>query len=141
MKLLQIDDLPVLDAKKSVKLIVTEEDVKGGNPKKPNTCAVAKACMRQMHVKEVRVHLGRVYVRSNNLNWQRFITSRAMRTEVIAFDRGGRFAPGEYILKKITPAAATGKQQGSDKKTKKRSKSKGIRRAYHVVTDVRVGPA
>jgi len=141
MKVMQIDDLPIIDAKKAVKLIITEQDVAGGNPKKPSTCAVAKACARQMHVKEVRVHLGRVYVRTNNLNWQRFITSRAMRTEIIAFDRGGRFSPGEYTLEKVQPSKTAAMRRGEIRKRKKPAVPGKKRRGYHVVTDVRVGPA
>lgn len=143
-----IDDLPILDAKKSIKLIVTAKTVAGSNPKKPDTCALAQACLARPGVKEVRIHLSRAYVRSNDLNWQRYFVSPQLRTEIVAFDRGGKFAPGEYTLSKIRSSKTLGKRTGSKKlkhetyaERKKRESRRGKPRPYHVVTDVRSGPA
>lgn len=141
-----IDGLPIFDAKKPIQLHITKEDISGADKKKPNSCAVAKACSRQLHAKEVRVHLGRVYVRTNNTNWQRFITPKPMRTEIIAFDRGGKFMPDTYHLAAPHPTAkASGKRQGGKDKPKIAKRVSGgkkkTRQVKHIVQDVRTGAA
>lgn len=141
MALKAIDGLPILDAKKPLVLKINENDINKADRKEPADCAVARACRRDLHVKEVRVHLGRVYLRQNAGNWLRYMTPRALRSEIIAFDRGGAFAPGEFTLSAPSPAKKTGKAQGSKtNKTRRGGKGKS-RRPPHVVTDVRTGPA
>lgn len=141
MPLNNIDGLPIMDAKKPVTLIINKNDVAKANPKEPADCAVARACRRELHVKEVRVHLGRVYLRQNEGNWLRYMTPRYLRSEIIAFDRGGSFAPGEYTLSAPQPShRATGKRHGSKPKPKN-GKAAKKRRSPHIVTDVRQGVA
>ncbi len=140
MKLKSIDGKPVFDGKKPLILHINKNDVEKADPKEPADCAVARACRRDLHAKEARVHLARVYVRMNEGNWVRYRTPKSLRTEIIAFDRGGTFAPGEYQLHPVPPsdiALRTGKRKRAPSKNrtgKKRAKP-------HVVTDVRTGPA
>lgn len=134
----KIDGLPVFDAVAPLTLTVNDADIEGGDVKKPDQCAFARCCLRQGHAKEVRVHLGRVYVRMNKSNWIRYITPPILRTEIIAFDRGGEFAPGTYTLPAPSVSKRTGKQQGSNKRTPGNGKK---RRKPHIVTNVRTGPA
>lgn len=144
MALKAIDGLPIMDAKKPAILKITKNDIDKADRKEPADCAVARACRRDLHVKEVRVHLGRVFVRQNEGNWLRYMTPRSLRSEIIAFDRGGAFAPGEYTLPAPHPSKkAAGKRQGSARNaTRPRgAKSAKKRRAPHIVTDVRNGPA
>jgi len=143
MGLNHIGGLPIIDAKKAISLTINARDVDLADPKRPNNCAVAIACRRQTHAKEVRVHLGRVYVRANDLNWQRYITPRPMRAEIIAFDRGGEFEPGTFTLSAPQPSKrATGKRQGTAPKRIAKRVAGGKKRAtYHVVKNVRTGPA
>jgi len=140
MPLHQIDGKPVIDAKRSITLNITPGDIAKADRKEPADCAVARACRRDLHAKEVRVHLGRVYVRMNEGNWQRFMTPKSLRSEIIAFDRGGTFEPGSFVLPAPQPSKrASGKRQGSV--PKKPSRRNGKNRVRHVVTDVRTGPA
>jgi hypothetical protein len=143
MRLNQIDGLPIFDAKKAISLTINAKDVDRADPKRPDNCAVAIACRRQTHAKEVRVHLGRVYVRANDLNWQRYITPRPMRAEIIAFDRGGEFEPGTFTLSAPQPTKrVTGKRQGTSRQRVAKGVTGGKKRAaYHVVKNVRTGPA
>jgi hypothetical protein len=138
MRVQEIDGKPVFDAKKPLILTVNRNDVAKADAKEPADCAVARACRRELHAKEVRVHLGRVYVRLNEGNWTRYITPKAMRSEIIAFDRGGAFEPGEFRLAAPEPSKALGKRRGGSKPFKRSGKK---RTAPHVVTNVRVGPA
>lgn len=136
-----LDGLPVLNAKRGVKLHVIDNDIKRADRKVPEDCVVARTCRRQMHAKEVRVHLGRVYVRQNAGNWLRYMTPRSLRTEIISYDRGGRFEPGEYHLSAPTPTARKAGHQGSAWARPKKGRKGKKRRPMHVVTDVRIGPA
>lgn len=133
-----IDGLPVFDAKRPVKLTVNKNDVEKADPKEPADCAVARACRRQLRAQEVRVHLSRIYVKTNKGSWTRYFTPRSMRSEIIAFDRGGTFEADEYYLAAPSPSHTLGKRRGSPKDYPKKGKK---RRKPHIIKDVRTGPA
>ena len=135
----QIDGLPVIDAKRSITLNVISRDISSASVKEPDNCAVAKACRRELHVAEVRVHLGRVYLRTNKANWVRYVTPKGMRDEIIAFDRGGRFQPGNFELTMPPGKRVTGSRQGGPNRKNSRSGKK--RRSPHLINNVRIGPA
>lgn len=142
MPLNQINGLPIVDSKKSLKITINKNDIDMANPKEPADCAIARACRRELHVKEARIHLGRVYLRSNEGNWVRYMTLPALRNEIIAFDRGGTFAPGEYTLKSIPPSHKLGERKSAPKRKRSVAKKSKKRRASpHIVTDVRSGVA
>jgi hypothetical protein len=137
MALKQIDGLPIIDAKRPLVVHVTAEDITKADRKEPTDCVMARACRRDAHVKEARIHLGRVYLRSNKGNWVRYMTPRYLRTEIIAFDRGGDFAAGEYTLSAPHIShRASGKGQGS-KTNKTRPKRYQKPRHKHLVANVR----
>jgi len=137
-----IDDLPVIDAKHSVVLTITKGDISKADIKHPETCAAARACIRGLHAIEARVHLGRVYMRSSKNNWVRYITPKSLRSEIVAFDRGGTFEPGEYILQAPHPTAKVGRGHGGSPMPPRPYKNSGKKRApYHTITDIRNGPA
>lgn len=142
MKVKGIDGKPVIDAKRSLVLHITANDIAKADRKEPADCAVARACRRDLHAKEVRVHLGRVYIRFNEGNWQRYRTPKSLRSEIIAFDRGGTFSPGEHVLP-IPDKRPVGKRQGGKPKFKhaRYNPNRKGRQPPHVVTDVRGGPA
>jgi hypothetical protein len=141
MRLRGIDGLPVLDAKKPITLHINNNDIAKADRKEPADCAVARACRREIHAKEVRVHLGRVYLKTKAGSWTRYLTPKSMRDEIIAFDRGGSFEAGTFVLAPPTPSKTLGRRKGSNKKPPPRG-STGKRRAKpHVVTNVRMGPA
>lgn len=137
-----INGLPIVNAAESLLLHITGADIKNARPKRPDFCVVALAVKREMHVKEVRVHLGRVYVKSSPHFWTRYITPGSLRTEIISFDRGGRFSIGVHTLGKFGPVkrAKAGKTQGTRNPAKPKPTGKK-RRAYHAVRDVRTSPA
>ncbi len=66
-----IDGMPVIDAKQSTTLHITKQDIARGDRKRPDKCAAALAIVREMHAIEARVHLSRIYIRTNKGNWQR----------------------------------------------------------------------
>ena len=139
MSVKAIDGKPVMDAKSPVKIIVTRNDVTKADVKHPESCAAARAALRDLHAKEVRVHLGRVYVRFNESNWLRFETPKDLRAEIIAFDRGGAFEPGGFTLKPLhTGKRPTGKTQGG---VRSRIRSRKLQKPRTILKNVRTGPA
>lgn len=94
-----INGVPVKDASKKITLRITSLDVKRGQTKDAASCAAAQACRRQLHVEDARVHVGCIYIKQKDGKaWLRYRTPQALRSEIIAFDRGGKFMPGEYSL-------------------------------------------
>lgn len=137
-KIQKINLLPIVNAKRKLKIDITPRDIKSANRKSPSSCVVSQACKGMEHIKEIRTHLSRTYVRSNEGNWVRYMTPRSLRDEIIAFDRGGSFEPGTYVLEPPPKnREATGKRQGSNK----RKKTGRRRRSAHVISNVRGGPA
>lgn len=132
----QIDGKPIINAKKPIKIVINKNDISKADVKEPADCAVARACRRELHAKEVRVHLGRVYLRINDGNWTRYMTPKPLRAEIIAFDRGGVFEPGEYQLLAVEPS----KQKRTSEKSPRKKKGKP-RSKPHIITNVRMGPA
>lgn len=132
----KIDGIPVIDAKRPLTLFVTTWDISRATRKEPNCCALARACSRQLHVKEARIHLGRIYLRMGD-HWVRYLTSQSARAEIIAFDRGGKFSPGEFHLHPVWQSERAGTKRASGPR-----KTKGVKRsAPRIVRDVRAGPA
>ena len=140
-KLIEMDGLPVLDAKKPLRLEVMREDIRSANKKAPNSCAVAKACTRAMGVKGVKVHLSRLYINTDDKSWTRYLVSGAMRSEIIAYDRGGKFMPGVYNLMVPSKCKRLGVKQTDRKRDRSivpevKNPAKKLR-AYSHVTNVR----
>lgn len=141
---MEIAGLPVKDLMKKIKIVITKDDCKKGATKDPGACAAALACMRQVGgCTAARIHISRTYLKVGD-KWVRCQTPAALRSEIIAFDRGGTFEPGEYELRPLTPSdrARIGRRQGSDAKgardkgSKDRTPSRS-RMKPHMVTGVR----
>lgn len=134
-----IEGLPAVDAKSALTIKITKTDIGRANRKEPDQCVIARCCRKMLHVKEARVHLSRVYLRTDDSGWTRYMTSPALRDEIIAFDRGGEFEAGEYQLAPISKSSQTGKRHGSDKPSNPKKKQKP-RKAPHFVANVRDRP-
>ena len=134
---LKINGLKVVDATKSIVLHVNQRDIAKAKKKNQAECAAAVACLRQLHATEVRVHLGRTYVRFNG-EWKRYITSPALRDELIAFDRGGTFLAGDYTLVKMQPSRQNERKYRLNLKN---NRVKKLRKRHsptrHIVANVR----
>lgn len=130
-QIMTIDGMPVYNAKKPLYIHITKHDVKIGKKKSPAECAAAISAKREMKADEVRVHLGRTYVRKGK-EWQRYLTPGSLRSEIISFDRGGTFSPGDYKLGAMTPSHIDDVSRG--KASKKPKKQRG---PYHFFYGVR----
>ena len=101
---MMIEGLPVRDLTKPLKLVISDDDCKRGSTKNPSSCAAALAACRLPKVTEARVHIGRVFLNISNKYWLRGKTPGALRTEIVSFDRGAKFEPGEYTIRPIAPS-------------------------------------
>ena len=96
---------PVVNGKRKVLLHISPVDVKKGKNKVPGACAAAIALMREVpNCVKARVHLGRTYILKDDDQWYRYKTPEALQREIVAFDKGGRFEPGEYELRPMSPS-------------------------------------
>lgn len=92
----------VVDATKPVTITITTRDVANGDNKNPSSCAAARAAKHSIaECIGARVHIGRVYIEQDK-KWVRYNTPDSLKQEIIAFDRGGTFAPGEYTLRPLS---------------------------------------
>lgn len=105
---MQINGKKVVDPKRPILLQINDADVAGGRKKKPDACAAAKACVRQLGALSAKVHASRVYVEFPD-KWIRLRTPIALRTEIVSFDRGHKFEAGEYNLIPLQPTIRLGK--------------------------------
>lgn len=134
----QIDGIPVKDALRSVTLEISRKDISGADRKNPESCVAAAACHAHLgKVRDVRVHLSRIFIlREKTEFWERYETPRALRAEIIAFDRGGRFEPGTFELR---PPVSYRKKGGARKSSGDRGKaaSKRAKALRHMTVGVR----
>lgn len=133
MNIKQIDGYPVVDATEPLILEVTRRDITKGEPQEPDSCAIARACKRTLDIIEARVHLSRTYLRTSDGEWLRYFTPQAARTEIVAFDRGGTFEPGEYRF----PPVSKSKRLGTMKSTSTNKRTGRKRTRPHVMTNIR----
>ena len=138
---MKINGVEVQDANEKLLVKITKQDVRKGELKNSSACAAANALCRQHHADEARVHFSRAYIRKGK-KWMRFSVPAALRNEIIAFDRGGKFEPGEYILAPVQPTvrldAPTQKwTHRSKRKSKVPQRANRPKRPYHVASGVR----
>jgi hypothetical protein len=145
---MEINGKKVVDATKKIKINITALDVKHGNNKDPGGCAAARALLRDVpECTKARVHVGRIYLEVGN-KWLRFQTPPALRTEIIAFDRGATFTPDEYTIAPLCESRRerVGQMQGSTTGQRTaattnagRKKIRVARIKHHMVSGVRHG--
>lgn len=137
---MKINGTPVKDADEKIVVTITKTDVQTGSLKEAKSCAAANALCRQTGAKEARVHFSRAYLKQGKV-WKRYLVQDALRAEIIAFDRGGKFEPGEYVLSPVTPNLrldAPTRAKGDGRSGKKHpQKGNRPKRPYHVVSGVR----
>lgn len=135
---MEINGKPVVDATEHMMIDISPDDCLRGKTKDPGSCAAARAIMRDYDVKAARVHVGLTYVEEED-RWLRYRTSAALRTELVAFDRGGPFEPGTYMLSPPPKSATLEFQRTHNKGASKRRNGKGKtpKRTRHETTNVR----
>lgn len=140
---MKINDTDVEDANEKLQVVITKSDVRLGSTKNAKACAAAVALCRQTGCEAARVHLSRVYIKKSG-KWTRFATPPSLRSEIIAFDRGGKFEPGEYTLAPVQPIVRLGSPKRKEwlrkhrqRPAKSKQPQKGVRSKPHVVSGIR----
>ncbi len=136
---MEIAGKKVVDAKRPTKIVITQKDAIHGDNRNPSGCAAALAAKRDIpECISARVHIGRVYVETKT-RWIRYFTPESLRTEIVAFDRGGSFQPGTYELKAPAPSETEeGRKQAKSDKAYPKGRSAAQRekdRAASLVSD------
>lgn len=126
------EGLPVVDAIRPINLEINKLDVAHAKKSDPANCAAALAGKRILH-KEVRVFLTRTYVKEKK-HWVRYITPQSVSREIISFDRGAAFEPGEYKMDRPSPGQKLGIKRGKSTHASKSNNRKG---PYHATVNVR----
>ncbi len=117
-----LEGLPVVDATNPLTLHITPADVKGAKKKDPAHCAAAKAGQRELR-RDVRVFLSRTYVKEKD-HWTRYLTPESISREIVSFDRGSDFDPGDYKLLIPTVSQQLGQARGVSTHPEPRTKLK-----------------
>jgi hypothetical protein len=132
-----INGVPIVDATSPILIHISQRDANNGKVKAPSACAAAKCCTRTItECTDARVHLGRTYLKMGHV-WVRYLTSQALRAEIIVFDRGGKFEPGTYTLGAVPRSQRANKKAAPSKnKTTGRRHRKGLI-VRHTTTNVR----
>lgn len=113
----QLEGMKIVDGTHPIKLRIKACDITGSKKADAENCAAARALKREFG-SEVRVYLTRTYVKAGKV-WQRFITPQSISREIVAFDRGARFEPGEYLLNAPSKTQRLGMSRASGPMKKK----------------------
>jgi hypothetical protein len=127
-----LDGQPVRDATADTVITIQHRDINHGKPNSPGECPAARACCRGLHATEALIYRTKTYLR-NGKGWTRYVTPASLRTELVAFDRGGRMMPGDHIIR----APKGTERLGRHKPTGPKSRSGKPRRKWHLTESVR----
>lgn len=97
----------VKDATRAVTIEVTKRDTTSSTVKSHKACAMAVACKRALELDGVVISRRIAYLIKDNVA-TRYAVPESVTREVVAFDRGGVFEPGEYKLQKPRPYISLG---------------------------------
>jgi hypothetical protein len=131
-----IGGLRVINARRPIIVTVKPRDISRGRTEQAASCAAAKAAMSSIpNCVEARIHRSRVYIKRRDRDvWERYQTGGALRDQLMIFDRGGRFQPGEYEL--LPPVKARARTRGTKNRNRKRTHVRRARK-LHVAEGVR----
>lgn len=111
----------VSDAAKPMTIQVTRRDIKKSTVQTHNSCAIASACKREKQVDGVIVAVRIAYMIYGK-KATRYSIPESLAREIVAFDRNGDFAPGEYRLGKPEKKLGDPAARGSETRKKKGKK-------------------
>jgi hypothetical protein len=98
------------DASECVAIEVTKHDDKIAQKKDHKTCAMAVACKRKLGLDGVMISINTAYL-VKGTTARRYHLPQSVAREVVSFDRGAGFAPGQYQLSKVPKSLRLGTKQ------------------------------
>lgn len=126
----------VTDADDDLVVEVTAQDVKHSSKKDHIRCAMAVATQRQLHSTGMIVSPSMAYVVTKK-HAVRFRLPEAIRKEIVSFDRGAGFEPGQYKLEKPPKSARLGSRSERTESKSKNHSSSGKKRFVHLTQGLR----
>ena len=123
----------VRDAKEPLDVHVSLGDVKNSKRKALAGCALAVACKRENSLDGAIVSRARVYLIKGD-EAVRYKTGCRIEREIVSFDRGAGFEPGEYTLPVPGPTEVLDRTSHGGGQHKP---NRGIRKKPHMTTQVR----
>ena len=132
----KLTGLPIYDAREPISFTVTKRDINRGGIQEPESCALALACKREHNYRDVRIHMKYSYILEKD-HWVRYRTPSSVAREIVVFDRGGAFDPGEYTLTVPYKSDRLGQRKLGYRPVSKRVSRK---RYVHITANVRTRP-
>ncbi len=122
----------VRDSRRTIMVRVKDIDTKQGRKKAPESCALARACVREHIADGAIIGIGNSWLVKGKVA-TRYKTSDGVAREIVSFDRHQDFAAGvDYKLSRISPSmrlSTKGGFKGGPKLTTKRDTDKVHRTA------------
>lgn len=107
----------VVDAKEGVVVSVIKSDSSSGRKKDPQSCALARACVRSKICDAAVIGIANSYLIKGNVA-TRYQTSNSVAREIVSFDRHQDFATGkDYLLSKVSETRRLGAHRHQIKKS------------------------
>lgn len=101
----------VVDATEPITVEVTKGDERASKKRDLNHCAMAVACKRSMVLDGVVMAMCTAYLIKGR-KATRYKVPESVQREIVSFDRGAGFSPGEYRLR--TPDHPMGREVGGN---------------------------
>lgn len=128
--------LPIIDATEDLVVTVTAADVRKAVPMSPTKCALANAACRMKGVARAQFNKAITYLVFGD-KILRFETPESATREMVAIDRGGAFAEGEYVLKRVSKSNRLDRDNTGRKGGGYNGKAKSAATPRHVTVMVR----
>lgn len=138
-----LDGLPIKEARRAIKLLPTEMDIKKAKRKDPTCCVAATAFKRMEKVKRVHVYRSRTYVQfKGDQFWTRYKTPVRLAANTVTYDKAGIFDLEDYTFPPMQPtqqakARRERKASGEEKITREHKKGTRPRRRISPMANVR----
>jgi len=97
----------VVDAAEAVDVSVCKADIVSSKSLDPTNCAMARAIKREHRADAAIIGLSSSYI-INGDKAIRFATPQSVQREIVSFDRGHDFEPGDYYLTPKSPSNKLG---------------------------------
>lgn len=126
----------VEDATKPIHVEVTPRDVSTSKRKAHAECAMAVACKRSMNLDGVIIATSRAYLIKGD-EATRYNVPETVAREVVSFDRGASFEPGEYDLIPPSETDKLGHQSGGHSSSVNKGSQRKLTVHHHATKNVR----
>lgn len=126
----------VRDAKEPIEIEVTKGDSNAKAVKDHTACAMAVACKRKLKLDGVIVSRCAAYLIKDKIAMRYAVPSSVTR-EIVSFDRGADFAPGDYYLLPPKESQLLGQRAHRPSKDRAEAGNGKKRHKPHVTTGIR----